>query len=257
MVEVKVPDIMHGSIILGYLGPNSYLTGVQCALSLEEPDSEPKYAFLAQGCRYENVIAQEKASESTIFGRPPGERAVLHTWDGVYAFRTRTYVGRSAPSRTLHLSPSKINIDFMTPRYLSFDETFELVSTGRISPRDLFMHIRWGQGLSLYCRCENTNYPISELRPGEKYLQPLSGQVCYYENGSFYIAYVACSLRHDGSQHVEFCVRDSVNVVDTAHNSGKLRSLFPLIRRILPVYVHEYTRSVPVDGQCRFYTYTP
>ena len=264
-------------MINGGGGKNRYLMGIQCALAMEDVPGSPKYAFLSQECRAEGVFAltstgplsgskprmrrwwqrvnRQFYDPNTIFVRPAYEFVVLHTWDGTHAFRTGVHVGKPAGSKPTPVYPSTLNVEYVTPNYLSFDEVYEKVTSGTMRPKDLFMHVSWS-GLSLYCRCNYINYPNCELLPGIQYLQPISGQVCYYENDRFFIAYVACSVQSDGIQRVEFCVRDAFNVIDVAIGSKKLAPLFPVLRWFTPVWIHEYARPVSVDGTCRFYTYS-
>ena len=270
---LKIPDLYHGSMINGLGNRNLWLTGMQCALTMDDPQRETRYAFLSQECRAENVLAladQEVMSgwrrwwkqrtrqyidSRTIFGRPPVEFVVLQTWDSTYAFHSRVYVGKPINSRDRISFASRINIDYVSPKYLSFDEAFERVNSGDVCPKDLFMHISWG-ALNLFCPCRYINYPNRDFLPDVKYLQPISGQVCYYEDGNFFVSYVACSVQADGTKRVEFCVRDTVNVIDAAGGTKKLSPLFPLMKWFYPVWFHEYSKPVPVDGTCEFYTYS-
>lgn len=260
IIEDKIPDLSRGSMINSYLSENSYNTAIQCALALESTEEETKYAFLAQECRFENVLADgavifEGLSRNRIFDRTPGELVVLQTWTGPYAFRTRGYLGKMTPYSTPHQNSSKVNVEYVVPKYLSFDETFELVREQRILPQNLYMQVSWGEGLNVFTPCRYINYPNSQLKPESRYLQPISGQVCFYEDGEFFIGYLACCLRDDYSQHIEFCIRDSCSVVDLLHGARKLLRIFPILKKIIPIYFHEYVKPVVVTGDCRFYIY--
>jgi len=235
--------------------PNLWMTGAQCALSLDDPQGNTRYAYLAQECQFEDVAALRDSKDARIFREPPGEFVVLQTWDGPFVFRTKAHVAQSLAYREVYGPISRILVDPVAANYLSFDEAFESISAGTAMPSNLFMHVSWGPGLNLFCKCRYINFPNEDEWTTNRYLQPISGQVCYYENGQFFIGYVACSVVDGSTSRIEFSLRDRVNFFDIARGPRGFRRLAPLLRRFSPIWVHEYARYVTLEGQCRFYTY--
>ena len=252
----KVPDITNGYMVNGYGSGNQWLTGIKSALSLDDGEEGTKYAFLSKECRAENVLGASATGNPTIFTKWAAyEYVALQTWDGTYAFRAGVHMFKRKGFSPSSCSPSITKVDYVTPNYLSFEEAFQRISLGKDNIKDLFMHLSWGDGLNLFCPCVYINYPNTDTRPDPKYLQPIMGHVAYYENGRFYMAYVACSMIEGQPDQIEFTIRDTVNVTDLAVRGGRRFTLIrPMMRLICPVWTEEYSRTVTVAGHCSFYT---
>src|SRR5262249_24485330 len=141
------------------------------------------------------------------------ESCVAVTWDGVFHLRHGTAKGVRGYERAPFDSTISCPATKVSP--VLFDKVLELGRAGTL-PR-LFLSICYeheGEQYRLHAPARYINFPA----PGrdDVYLQPISGNVLFYERGRFRTAYVAAHIRRDNTAHVEFIVRDEINVLNAS-----------------------------------------
>ncbi len=261
--DFTAPDLVNGSMINGFGLANQWATEIQSVLVISR-DGRDDTAYLGQECRAESVIGAS-GGKDTIFRGSAYEMCVAQTWDNAIIFRAGAYLSPASPwkagkNRTgVFEYPSKVVCPDVEARVISKDTLYSDLVKKNVSIRNLFMRISWESGderISIYCPLRYINFPRDQE---SWYLQPISGHVLYYDEGIFYIAYVACSVNSESSEaRIELVCRMPTSILELKSKGviAKMISvLLDLTRLSKGLLMDDFMKRVVLSGACEFYKY--
>lgn len=258
-----------------YHGHNRFQTYVECVLEKRRGETR-EFAYLSSRCRPESI------SHEIIFNRHRYSFSVVQSWKGEEyltfgsAMCSRNFTSKQAPSFTKPgSSGTHVHVDMIDVELMTFDETLAYLQNDTLSNKSnrLFMRISWKDANDndyvLHSPCSYTNFPNPESdwsqiwqdRPAypkhhDRYIQPIRGIVIYFENGGFIPAFVSAHINSEGTQRIEFCLRDCLSFFLLRRPTGIRGKLMTLIANSwIGRYfmVSEFHRIVTVSGKCEFY----
>ncbi len=266
-----VPDLEDGFIINSFDSRNRWRTNVECVLKRTDGSGEEEYSYLSSECRAESV--SEDIFSTNIPRRNLHEFCRVVTWDGTLILRhgsvlygMNPFISRQHPSEKRYRimdrpngSVNYVGCDLKNAKYLSFEDAFLHVDKG--AHNRIYMDIEYFQGdhtYNLYAPARYTNYPNIEMQ-AEKYLQPISGYVLHEFNSRFYLAYVACHIRKEGTRSTQFICRDQIGFLGTKVWASRLwLPAILFLDRILFRHffvTDEFHLVKEVNGSCSFFVY--
>lgn len=247
------PDLLSGSLVNAVNKENIWLTPVQAVLH----NSHGTY-YLAKECRAEQTPVTGKTER--LFNRIY-EVVLAKFPSGAFIFRSGVNIPLvdKLTRAALRSGLVDIEINVRCPdreiRYFATDHLLKLLKSSEISSNEIFMEVAWNNQV-LYCPAHYVNFPNSNLYD-YNYLQPISGQVLYSagdeERAS--LAYVVAIVRDAKTEHLEFIVRENVWVLSIARGIERLGVVGKVLAMLCPIKVDEYSKSIPVIGSVRFYSY--
>jgi len=250
---------------MGHDSPNCWQTSVECVL-VRGGEGEGQRAYLSHECRKESVSPE-------IFSATNYEFVVIDTWNGIYNLRSGSFnYGFNPLANFRRRRPDCVYektaaIDVFVQcadreaRFLEFDEAlafFRARDSGKNNK--VYLELAFdngGHAYRLYAPCRYTNFPHAEKGRGS-YLQPITGYTLFEEGERFYVAYTAAHVTPEGTQSIEFCVRDMTSFIATKNTRSRAFSLFRILDRLaLSVFLvtDDFTRVCRVDGTCRIFDY--
>jgi len=225
----------------------SWKTNIKSILSTEN-----KKFFLLKECRAESI------GEHPFFNHPGRYEFLGIVEDDKTHFIRTSHVDSNRGNVQLHAqSKTKKYLVESNVNYLSFEKTYEIISSGKIN--NIYCEIEYeheAKKYSLITKCEFVNY--DNEKSSDKYLQPIMGYVPFILKNQLRYGYVVLNTNGKSNGCLEFLLNEKTAIFNIYPKQNPIKFILKKILNIFLFYAkkNDFTKLISIkESKINFFLY--